>query len=79
MQSNHQSLFSAPPKLSLASLFPALQQSPQQRKAFTVASALGLTGKHVYAGTVPPEEVARRRAANRVARRQRRVNRLRHQ
>lgn len=32
-------------------------------------------GRHVYAGTVPAAEVARRRAANKVARRSRRVNR----
>lgn len=31
----------------------------------------------VYMGTVDPKAVARRRAANRVARRQRRVNRVR--
>lgn len=77
MQSNHQNQFSAPPKLSLSSLFPALQQTPAQRKALTIGSAVAQAGKHVYAGTVPPEEVARRRAANRVARRQRRINRLR--
>ena len=33
--------------------------------------------KHVYGGTVPFETVQRRRAANRVARKSRRVNRLR--
>lgn len=38
---------------------------------------VGLQGKHMYAGTVPEAEVARRRAKNKVARRQRRVNRLR--
>lgn len=32
--------------------------------------------KHVYAGTVPARVRTRRRAANRVARRQRRINRL---
>lgn len=32
------------------------------------------TGRHIYAGTVPPAEVRRRRAANRVARRSRRRN-----
>jgi hypothetical protein len=37
----------------------------------------GLQGKHVYAGTVPPATVARRRAANRVARRSRATNRRR--
>jgi len=34
-----------------------------------------LQTKHVYAGTVDPKEVARRRAANKVARRSRRANR----
>lgn len=33
--------------------------------------------KHIYGGTVPGAEVARRRAANKVARRSRRANRLR--
>lgn len=31
--------------------------------------------RHIYAGTVPPDVVARRRAANRVARKSRRTNR----
>ncbi|OBF77016.1 hypothetical protein [Mycolicibacterium fortuitum] len=35
---------------------------------------LGLQLKHIYGGTVPPEVVARRRAKNRRARRQRRGN-----
>ncbi len=44
-----------------------------------LAVLLGLqnTGRHVYAGTVPAATVARRRAANKVARRSRRVNRVR--
>jgi len=33
--------------------------------------------RHVYAGTVPQETIDRRRAKNRVARKSRRVNRLR--
>lgn len=32
---------------------------------------------HIYGGTVRPETVAKRRTANRVARRSRRVNRVR--
>ena len=40
-----------------------------------MAYALDRTGKHVYAGTVPPAEVQRRRAANRVASQSRRTNR----
>ncbi|WP_166344808.1 hypothetical protein [Phytoactinopolyspora limicola] len=35
------------------------------------------SGKHVYAGTVPESTVRRRRAANKVARRSRQVNRKR--
>lgn len=41
----------------------------------TILFALGRTGKHVYAGTVDPEVVAKRRAANKVARKQRKRNR----
>lgn len=37
--------------------------------------ALQRPGKHVYAGTVPDDVKARRRAANKVARRSRRANR----
>ena len=36
---------------------------------------LNTRGKHVYSGTVPEAEVARRRAKNKVARKSRRVNR----
>ena len=32
-------------------------------------------GKHVYGGTVPPATIAKRRAANKIARRSRRQNR----
>lgn len=32
-------------------------------------------GKHIYGGTVDPKEIARRRAANKVARASRRKNR----
>lgn len=35
-----------------------------------------LQSKNIYLGTVDPAEVAKRRAKNRVARKQRRVNRL---
>lgn len=34
-----------------------------------------LQAKHIYAGTVPAAEVARRRAKNKAARRSRRINR----
>ena len=37
--------------------------------------AMASTGKHVYGGTVPATEVKRRRAANKVARRSRALNR----
>lgn len=37
--------------------------------------ALNVTGRHVYAGTVPPKMVARRRAHNRMARASRKANR----
>lgn len=42
-----------------------------------LAVLLGLqsTGKHIYGGTVPPAVVAKRRAANKVARKSRRANR----
>ena len=46
--------------------------------SFIQAIFLGLNsipGKHVYEGTVPEAEVARRRAKNKVARKSRRVNR----
>ena len=44
---------------------------------YQLAILLGLTrrGKHVYAGTVASAVKARRRAANKVARRQRKANR----
>lgn len=37
--------------------------------------AIASTGKHIYAGTVPTDEIKRRRAANKVARRSRALNR----
>lgn len=37
--------------------------------------ALNTLHKHVYSGTVEPEEIARRRKANKVARNSRRKNR----
>lgn len=44
--------------------------------SFQMLQALGRTGKHVYAGTVPAATVARRRAASRRARAARRAARL---
>lgn len=39
--------------------------------------AMNKLGKHIYMGTVGTVEIRRRRVANRVARKQRRTNRLR--
>lgn len=36
---------------------------------------VALQSKHIYAGTVPAAEIARRRAKNRQARKSRRINR----
>lgn len=54
---------------------------PSKQNSFGMAILFALTRlenqgkKHVYHGTVPPSEVARRRAANRVARASRKANR----
>lgn len=51
---------------------------PDQRPTgwgLSILVGLGAAGKHVYGGTVPPETVTKRRAANRVARKSRKVNR----
>lgn len=57
-----------------------LHNSNLNRK-LTPASAMLLainsTMSHVYGGTVPPAEVRRRRAANKVARASRKINRRR--
>lgn len=43
--------------------------------AFQAAILKGLqVGKHVYGGTVSPEVIRKRRAKNKVARRQRKIN-----
>jgi hypothetical protein len=49
-----------------------IDSNPYQR---TILFALPATGRHIYAGTVSPEEVARRRAAGKRARIARRVTR----
>jgi hypothetical protein len=41
----------------------------------TILVALNQTGRHIYGGTVPAHVKASRRAANKVARQSRRVNR----
>lgn len=46
-----------------------------QPHSTSMLDALNQSGKHIYAGTVDPAEVRRRRAANKVARRQRKINR----
>lgn len=51
---------------------------PDQRPStwgLTILVGLGRAGKHVYGGTVPAETVTKRRQANRVARKSRKVNR----
>lgn len=53
-------------------------KTPQQSD-YGVAILLELNrSKHIYEGTVDPAVKARRRAANRVARQSRRINRGRH-
>lgn len=47
---------------------------PDNRGA-AILAALTNRARHVYGGTVPPQTVARRRAANKAARLSRRVNR----
>lgn len=47
---------------------------PSPASLVTLA-ALNRSGQHIYGGTVPAHVVARRRAANKVARASRRANR----
>lgn len=47
------------------------------QKTILMALQPGAMGKHVYAGTVPEAEIARRRAKNRIARASRKINRKR--
>ena len=42
---------------------------------FQILVGLNRTGKHIYGGTVPAAEIAKRRAKNKVARASRRKNR----
>ena len=51
--------------------------SPTTRMGFALVAKAQQDGGHIYEGTVPYATKARRRAANRVARRQRAVNRTR--
>jgi hypothetical protein len=69
------------------SLQESARQADNQMKALTAAlprsttlpmlAALHMTGKPIYSGTADPVDVAKRRARNKVARRQRAVNRSR--
>ena len=56
-----------------AATLPAMPALPPASAG--MAYALNRTAKHVYAGTVPPAVVRRRRAANRVASQSRHTNR----
>lgn len=47
----------------------------ERRNLLGMAAALVRTGRHVYAHTVPAATIARRRAANKVARASRKANR----
>jgi hypothetical protein len=44
-------------------------------RGLVILAALNKLNKHIYAGTVPPAEVSRRRAANKRAGQSRRINR----
>ncbi len=55
---------------------PLLGEVTGERKVRVDPVLVALQGKHIYAGTVPPEVVAERRRRNKVARRSRRINRL---
>ena len=48
---------------------------PTYPRAYAHAILRGLQSKPVYEGTAPPQDVARRRAKNKAARAQRRINR----
>ena len=49
--------------------------SPADASGLAVLIGLQNTGRHIYAGTVAPVVKQRRRTANKVARRSRRINR----
>ncbi|BAD58875.1 hypothetical protein [Nocardia farcinica] len=50
-------------------------REPLLETTYARAILLGLQRKHIYEGTVPEAEVARRRTRNRAARKARRANR----
>ena len=49
--------------------------SGPSRSSVGILKALNSSAKHIYGGTVAPNEIARRRAKNKVARKSRRANR----
>lgn len=53
----------------------APEQAVARRQLLAYSRASESTGRHVYGGTVPPAVVARRRAANKAARKARRAGR----
>lgn len=62
---------------------PAIQRAVREASAalprsttLPALAALHLSGRHIYAGTVPAATVATRRRRNKAARKSRRVNRL---
>lgn len=59
----------SPARISVADYDPGLSPSTK------MLLAISATGKHLYQGTVDPEVVRRRRAANKRARHARRVSR----
>ena len=61
--------------LSTALIEEAQEERERNPYQFALLVAMNVMGKHVYAGTVPEAEIARRRKANKVARAQRRKNR----
>lgn len=61
--------------LSTALIEEAQEERERNPYQFAILMGLNTTGKHVYAGTVPEAEIARRRKANKAARVQRRKNR----
>ncbi|WP_043654545.1 hypothetical protein [Nocardia thailandica] len=54
---------------------PAVEREPLLGTPYARASLFALQGKHVYQGTVPDAEKARRRARNRAARKARKTQR----
>lgn len=64
-----------PPSFPRVQIATAEDIAKAQSSSTKMLLALGATGKHIYQGTVPAAEKARRRAKNKVARITRRINR----